>query len=321
MIKKIDMHSHLGDILYGSKIIDKQDLELKNTYYERMLQERENHFLRDNFYYPGTEFDLETWKRNNPVPLTEKTKNEAIGIEEAFTNRNLSATLTEMQKSMRRNKIDFCAVMPVAPYVTFEDVRAASEKDPHILPFTSIDFSMEFPENKLLQDVKNGARGLKIHPIIQKIRLDDERIYKILETWEQTGLPVLAHLGVAEYYLPDKAWMDEPKNGEIDPFLKLTDKFSNINFIAGHGGNEFWEKLLEVCIDMKNVYIDTSMASTHSIRGFLKEWGAQRILFASDWPWLRQDVATALIEQEIKKESDKENIYYKNACELMRVDL
>ena len=320
-MKRIDVHTHLGDILYGRNIIHKQHQGLELTYYERYLQEREDHFLRKTFHYPGDPFELETWKQNNPIPEEEKALEEAVGVEEAFTNRNFSASLAEMQKTMARNQIDGCAVMPVLPHVGFEDIKAASLMDPRIIPFTSIDFSLSEEEagKKLLEDVKAGARGLKIHPVIQKVNLGDPRIEKILEIWAESGLPMLPHIGVAQYYPPDKTDRNAPENGEIEPFLALTEKFPESRFIAGHGGNESWEKLMDTCVDRKNVYIDTSMATPRSIQCFLKEWGSERMLFASDWPWLRQEVAVALIEQEVEREKDKENIYSKNACALLKL--
>lgn len=323
MVKKIDVHTHLGDILYGTNIIHKPHQELKATYYERLLKEREAHFLRRDFHYPGSEFELEEWRKANPLPEDEAAESEAVGVESAFTNRNFSASLLEMQKSMVRNKIDYCAVMPVMPQVSFEDIKAASLVDNRVIPFTSIDFSVEEGEaaEKLLKDVQNGAKGLKIHPVIQKVRLDDSRIYKIMERWTETGLPMLPHIGVAEYFPPEKSYMDAPENGEIEPFLKLVKAFPDAKFIAGHGGNESWRKLLEECVDMKNVVIDTSMATPESLQTFLKEWGPERLLFASDWPWLTQEVATALIEQEIENKEIKEKVYFKNACRILKMDL
>lgn len=319
--KKLDIHTHLGDILYGQSIIHKQHQELKQTYYEGYLQERENHFLRESFHYPEDNFDMEPWKKEHPRPENEASADELLGVEEAFTRRNFSASLLEMQKSMERNQITRCAVMAVLPHVSFEDLAAAAALDQRILPFTSIDFSLkQRAGEKLLKDVGLGARGLKIHPVIQKVRLDDSCISDALDRWAQTGLPVLPHLGVAQYYPPDQADCNCPENGEIGPFLELVRKYPDINFIAGHGGNEQWKQLLDCCADLKNVYIDTSMASTHSIRAFLKEWGAERMLFASDWPWLRQEVAVALIEQEVTSEKDKEKIYMKNACKLLNLE-
>lgn len=320
-MKRLDVHTHLGDILYGKNIIHKQHQELKETYYEKMLQERGNLFLRKDFHYPGSNFDLDEWKQRNPLPDALAGIEEEVGIEEAFTARNFSASLKEMQKSMKKNRIDYCAVMSVLPQVGFEDIKAASLVDNRIIPFTSIDFSLGTESgNKLLADVKNGARGLKIHPIIQNVRLDAPEVLEALERWEESDLPVLPHIGVAEYFPPDKAFMDTPQNGEIEPFLKIVKMFPHIKFIAGHGGNESWKKLLETCVDDKNVYVDTSMSTPESIQSFRKEWGADRMLFASDWPWLRQETAVELIEQEINDDNEKEKIYFRNACKLLKLD-
>ena len=48
------------------------------------------------------------------------------------------------------------------------ELYKAKEKDPSIIPFTGVDFSRHYDfEAALCSDVWRGAKGMKLHPIIQ----------------------------------------------------------------------------------------------------------------------------------------------------------
>ena len=77
-----------------------------------------------------------------------------------------------------------CACMPIPPYLTFSDLKKAAEMDSDIIPFTGIDFQREYDiESELSRDVSEGAGGLKLHPIIQSVSLNDKRTCNAVEAF------------------------------------------------------------------------------------------------------------------------------------------
>ncbi len=181
---------------------------------------------------------------------SEETMEAAVIGERA---RNFTATLQNMQRSLEEANVDFTVCMPIMPYVSFEDLLAASGKDPRIIPFTSIDYSLQdLAGKKLVEDVHGGARGLKIHPIIQQRALADDSTLKAVQDFAATGKPVLVHTGVAQYYLRADASRNTPHYGEIKYFEALVREFPRINFIAGHSGMFQVHELMEKLKGVKN---------------------------------------------------------------------
>jgi len=262
----IDIHSHLGDILEGKYIIYKLNV-VKEAVFDPID-------LFESILFDTSQTEEEV---SEEIP-------EVVIIGERA--RNFTATLQNMQRSIEEASVDFTVCMPILPYVSFEDLLAASEKDPRIIPFTCIDYSLEdLAGKKLVEDISNGARGLKIHPVIQQRSLADEFTLKAVQDFATTGKPVLVHTGVYQYYLGADASRSTPHNGEIKYFDALVREFPQINFIAGHSGLFQVYELMEKLKGVKNVWVDTSFQSPALIRELIKTFGPERVMYASDWPF------------------------------------
>jgi hypothetical protein len=148
MNKIIDIHGHLGDILRGEDIIYQKN---------KMVPPSKD----EDLYYQGLKLALSRFIDPNgklfSCLLNEKSSQKAVN---AHTPRNNACTLENMGKVMDDNHISGMVALPIHPYVTFEDVLEASKVDGRIIPFTSIDYTLgRNAGKKLLEDVKNGARG------------------------------------------------------------------------------------------------------------------------------------------------------------------
>jgi predicted TIM-barrel fold metal-dependent hydrolase len=308
MKKIIDIHGHLGDILRGEDIIYEKNKKVPPS-------------KDEDFYYSGLKLALSRFIDPNGKLLeyffNEKTAQKAV---KAHTPRNNACTLENMGKVMDDNQISAMVALPVHPYVTFEDVLAASKVDKRIIPFTSIDYSLgRNAGKKLLEDVRNGARGLKIHPIIQRKSLLEEDTIEALKYWQQTGKPVQPHLGVYYYYPTEEHHLQCPENGKYDDFKKLFSMFPDIKFIAAHSAGFEWKRLIEDGKNQDNLYLDLSFVSRVQLKTYLKKWPVDRLLYGSDWPWGYPDITLKVIELSVKDPQAKEMILYKNAERLLGI--
>ena len=214
----IDVHSHLGDILNlgGGGLIDRKNVTMEKMWDPQTLNEKQlnRSFGLGALAYKVTEY----WA----------TK--------AQRARNATATLENMQRSLDEAGIDYTVCLPIAPYVTFEDLVKAREKDARILPFTSIDFTRDYDISAQIEaDMAQGAVGLKLHPIIQAVPLDDSRVIEDLQACSRLYQPVLIHSGVSSYYL-GKRVSKRTINGRIIHIDKVVRSFPHVNFIIGHAG-------------------------------------------------------------------------------------
>lgn len=297
----IDSHGHLGDILYpgGAELIFRTGVKKERIW--------------------------------DPQDLNEKMLNRSLGmglvsykvldywVTKAQRARNATATLENFTKSLDESGVTQAVCLPIAPYVTFDDLLKAKEKEDRIIPFTSVDFTREYNvSEQLRRDVEKGAAGLKLHPIIQKVRLTDKRTMSVLEAFQPWGKPVLLHAGRSRYYLGKEKVLNEPRYGEIRDVEEVVRTFSLIKFIIGHAGL-FWMK--EVCRRLKgldNVWVDTSFQSPEEVRFLITTFGPERVLYASDWPWGNRLPHIEVIKVAVKGDKKLEElILWKNAYELI----
>ena len=303
-MKIIDAHCHLGDILYagGGGIIGLSGVK-KNIIFDPISIWQ--FFLNRNFGMGNFLYKLF-------LPFV-------IRAEQA---RNKAATSENALKSMEDSGITAAALMPIPPYVTFSDLLAAARSNNAFIPFTGAYLSdMENLEQRLGADVAAGARGLKLHSIIQKVRLNDRRMMEAVEAFEKFRLPVLFHAGISSYYGAGESQRNMPEYGSIQDARDLATAFPRVNFIAGHAGMFEVQEVIGLLGGLDNVRVDTSFQSPGMIKKLIRAFGAERILFASDWPFgSMQPAKRAVIAACGKDDVLKNKIFYKNAASLMGLD-
>ncbi len=134
----------------------------------------------------------------------------------------------------------------------------------------------------LVGDVKHilelGLHGVKLHPDIQRFKIDDYRCLKIYELCEQEGLPILMHTGDYRY--------DFSNANRLVPILDI---YKNLTIIGAHfGGWSVWEDACERLSGKPNLYVDCSSSLEWIKPDFALElihrYGADRVLFGSDYP-------------------------------------
>ncbi len=134
----------------------------------------------------------------------------------------------------------------------------------------------------LREDVENiislGLVGVKLHPDIQKFKIDDYRCLKIYELCEHFHLPILMHTGDSRY--------DYSNPNRLLPVLKI---YKNLTVIGAHfGGWSIWEEASKKLCDLENLYVDCSSTfawvKNDTVLQMIRRYGAKRVLFGTDFP-------------------------------------
>ncbi|MDP2862805.1 MAG: amidohydrolase family protein [Desulfobacterales bacterium] len=299
----IDIHSHLGNILYpnGGDLIWKKGVKMEKIH----DPQGDNEKLLMRTFGLGKYF----------YKLLEKQTTRGQRA------RNAIATLENLQNSLNEAQIDYTVCLPIAPYVTFEDIARASKKENRIIPFTSVDFtSVHDVGAKLAKDVSEGAMGLKLHPIIQRVPLTDNRTIEAVQQFARHEKPVLIHAGKAHYYLADESEKHVPEYGNIEYAEKLVRSFPNVNFILGHAGLFWQDQVRKKLGDCKNVWVDTSFQSPGIIRKLIRTFGPEKVMYASDWPWGFRMPHIKTVKVACRGDMSLERmIYYENAAGLLGI--
>ncbi|MBN1571971.1 MAG: amidohydrolase [Deltaproteobacteria bacterium] len=307
MEKIIDIHTHLGDIIYpnGGELIEKTGV--KKKIFIDLISVSEMMLHPD---FGGAIYESPLY------PL----------ITRASRARNLTATRENMRRDMDKYGVVKSACMPIPPYLTFGDLKVAAKKDKGIIPFTGVDFTQKFDKAKvrakLKEDVEEGAKGLKLHPILQKVSLTDKKTFETVEAFAPHEFPILFHLGISHYYPKDEEDGQVPEYGEAHYARDLVKAFPKVKFIVGHAGLYEIDRVIEMMSSLKNAYVDVSIQSPKNIRKLIDSFGPERVLFASDWPWGSRSTPIRAVKRACrgdKKISDM--IFYKNAEKLLKISI
>lgn len=146
-----------------------------------------------------------------------------------------------------------------------------------------------------------GLKGVKLHPDIQRFKIDDYRCLKIYELCEERGLPILMHTGDHRY--------DYSNPNRLLPVMEI---YTGLTVIGAHlGGWSVWDEAAEKLSGLPNLYVDCSSSfpfmSKEKAKSIIRSFGADKVLFGTDYPmWdpaaeLERLFALELTEEEYKK--------------------
>lgn len=157
-----------------------------------------------------------------------------------------------------------------------------------------------------------GLKGVKIHPDIQKVKLDDYRMLRMYELCEGR-LPILFHTGDNRY--------DYSNPNRMIPIL---DTYKNLTVIGAHfGGWSIWEDARKNYAGRENFYVDCS-SSLYAIKPetaceLIHIYGVDRVLFGTDYPlWTPESEIERFMQLDLTN-SEREDILYNNAAKLFGI--
>lgn len=202
-------------------------------------------------------------------------------------------------------------------------------ENPRLIPFISV--SDDFGDEKaILKEfelrVKQGTKGVKLHPGIYSFMPDNEVLFPMYERCQELGLPVLSdsapyphssHIQVYPlHYQVSKPHIEYGEPVNFEPVLKT---FPRLKLILAHLGSAWWDERVELAEKYPNLYFDTSQGflaadriPINAHRGLSEEdaprifrkIGIKRILFGTDWsalawaPQLEQILRMPLTDKE-----------------------
>lgn len=300
MKKIIDFHAHLGDILQNKNVTFKQN-------------------IRHGSYSDPFE-DLE--KSGFKKPESQSEEEHILSIL-AGQYRVQEGTLQNLSIEMDNNNITYSCTHPIWPNTSFEEYLAASKIEPRVIPFTSADYSLSVKEmcDKLKKDIANGAKGLKIHQILQNISLTDYRVHAAVKVFGEENLPILVHCGVFTFYTSDQPYKDTPEYGDIKYILELIREFPDYKIVVAHGAEGDVELLAREAKKPENIFIDTSYCTSEYIQKSVRVLGKNNVLFGTDFPFIRPKYGIKICEKALASDSAVlEKVLFKNAARLLRLE-
>jgi predicted TIM-barrel fold metal-dependent hydrolase len=163
---------------------------------------------------------------------------------------------------------------------------------------------------------KNGIKGIKMHTEYQEFYPDDGHLKKIYRACMKNNLVILFHAGA------DAAYDFDSTHGTPARFSNMLKSYPGLRAILAHmGGYRMWDEVYKQLVG-KDVYFDTAYSvemETSVFKGIVKEHGADKILFGTDFPWERAAAIIKKIEENAESLEEREKIFHLNAEKLLKI--
>ncbi|MGN1050992.1 MAG: amidohydrolase family protein [Acutalibacteraceae bacterium] len=258
-----------------------------------------------------------------PDKIAEKTveflENQIYSQQGEYSKAVGKATVDGLVRNMKNTGVTNSVVMPIATKVTqstsinnfAEEITGGS-----IISFGSVHPLQEDWEQVIEDLSERGFKGIKLHPEYQQFYIDSEESIRVLKKCQDKNLLVTIHAGKDVGVAP-------PVHCTPDMLLNVLKKLDGGNIIAAHmGGFWLWDEVLEkLCTT--NLLFDTAVVSSFIdrdiYRKIIEKHGADKILFASDYPWENPADSLSFLKSLDLPKEDFEKITYKNAKRLLNI--
>lgn len=157
-----------------------------------------------------------------------------------------------------------------------------------------------------------GLRGVKLHPDIQAVAIDDARMHKIYALCAGR-LPILMHTGDHRF--------DYSNPNRMEPILQ---EYPDLTVIGAHfGGWSVWDDAISRLAGYKNLYVDCSSTlyavTPARARELIDAYGTDRVLFGTDYPmWYPEAELEAFMQIDLT-EAERRAILCENAARLLNI--
>ncbi|HRR33948.1 MAG TPA: amidohydrolase family protein [Kiritimatiellia bacterium] len=236
-------------------------------------------------------------------------------------------TVGGLLRQMRTAAIDYAVVCPIATRpAQFDGILAeanairsgerGAEAAAHLIPFASVHPADEEKFAHLQQVAENGICGIKLHPYYQPCVVDSPEMLEYFRCCRDLNLVVQCHCGF-DIGFPFDAVCNPARIGRVlrnVPGLRL---------IAAHlGGWRQWDEAL-IHLLGQDVFLDTSIlainAKEEDPQRILREHPADRLLFATDWPWLSFSDGIDFVCAGVRDSAQRQLVLGGNAARLLGV--
>ncbi|MBT4126707.1 MAG: amidohydrolase [Chloroflexi bacterium] len=205
------------------------------------------------------------------------------------------------------------------------NIAAAKAHPDRLVPFCSVN---PLWGEDAVAEVKRchaeGAKGIgELHPDTQGfLDADLAALAPVFDTAKELDMPILMHAS-------EPVGHGYPGKGTVTPelLLALVTAFPSNKFIFSHfgGGLPFYALMPEVKSALKNVYFDSAafpfLYRPEVFQVAATAAGAEKILFASDYPLVTQKRALKEFGESGLDESASKLVQGVNAAELLRISI
>jgi len=151
--------------------------------------------------------------------------------------------------------------------------------------------------------------GFKFLPDYHQVPLTDPRCRPAWEYADRRGLLVLTH-----------TWGNSPYDGPA-VVREIAERYPRVSLLLGHSLHGDWDAAVALARTYANVYLELTAVFDDRgvIEKFVREAGADRLLFGTDLPWFDPHHAVGVLLSADISDDDRHAICHRNAERLLGI--
>jgi len=166
---------------------------------------------------------------------------------------------------------------------------------------------------KLCEQQRRGACGVKLHPAVQLVAPDHPKALALYPICADLGLPVLWHCGPVGIELAISRPFCQLKN-----YWRAIHDNPRTTFILGHSGALQMSQALSLCRTYPNVYLELACQGLANVERIIAEAPIERVMYGSDWPVYHQSIGIAKVLLATEgKPTERRLVLHDNAARLL----
>jgi predicted TIM-barrel fold metal-dependent hydrolase len=240
---------------------------------------------------------------------------------EVSTNYYDQCTVSQQLERMKDNRVDCAVVWPPIPGDSETALRRnewlAREISRHkgkfigfgVLYPIDLDGALRGLEHAI---VKLGLKGIKVHPLAQKFRIDDQKFLCLAKEISKLNVPLVIHVDMRE---PGREAQGENTEwAKPEYLLDLLPIYNSPKVIAAHMGG--------ICIEdirKSKITFQTTGVSKETIEYACGTVGAERVLFGSDFPSFAVKEEIQKVQEANLTAKQRESIFSGNVKRLLSI--
>ena len=241
--------------------------------------------------------------------------------EQCSTPYSAPASKDSLLRVMDKDGIDKSVVLNIATKESQHEnvLRYAKETDSErLIAFGSVVPDSVYALEYVWKISDEGLKGIKLHPALQRVDADDEKIFPVYDLARALNLIVVFHAGW------DPTYYNEMQ-ASPEMIIRVVRNFPGLRVVAAHmGGLRMARDVLDNIAGKEELYFDTAYTAAPWIdrgmmRDIIRRHGAHRVLFGSDFPWHDPKLEIDLINSLDISEEEKFLILGENARRLLEL--
>ena len=158
-----------------------------------------------------------------------------------------------------------------------------------------------------------GLCGVKIHPDIQEVDINDPRLFPLYEIMQAKGMRLYLHMGD-----------DRPQYrfSEAGKLVDVLERFPSLVVVAAHlGGYKAWDNAVDLLAGRENVWYDTSSAlwamTPERAKEIIGKLGHKQVMFGTDYPVMNTPEELERFFKIDLTDKQREDILWNNAMRFL----